>query len=66
MRFLDPQYDQTEHGQEIEAVSRHAVEGDERLEGAGEDIQGREQRIEDHGRDGREENIIDQKLRRDP
>jgi hypothetical protein len=54
MRFPDPQDNESQHGQEVERVTRDAVEGDERGELADENVRRAEQCVEHHGVDGRE------------
>lgn len=55
IRLADPQNDQAEDGQEVEAVAGDAVEGDEGLELADQDVQRREEEVEAHGVDGGEQ-----------
>ena len=53
--FAHAQHDEAQDGEEVEGVARDAVEGDEAVEAACEDVDGGEARVQRHGGDGREE-----------
>jgi len=47
--LLNPQYDQSEHGEEIKRIARHAVEGGQGREVADDDICGCHRCVKKHG-----------------
>ena len=53
-RFAHAQYDQSEDGEEVERVTRYAVEGDQGAELADDDVRAREQRVQHQRVDRRE------------